>query len=252
MALGHMIKESQPRSGILGTPSAAATRRASATGRQYRISRGGSTAVVTELAATLRSFEVDGVRLSETFADDEVPPYAAGITLAPWANRIEDGRWTLDGTVQQLDITEPSLNNAIHGLLRHTGYELLDTAEDRVVLEAAVFPQQGYPFLVRHRVEYTIDDDGGLRVRQSLTNDSSRPAPFVLGAHPYLRPGDVETGELTLTLAETAAGPRAGGRYGMGNRSDALTRRRGISARAPPGAQPAHVEPSPLAFRRPD
>ncbi|WP_415853457.1 aldose 1-epimerase family protein [Sinomonas sp. G460-2] len=180
--------------------SPAATRRSAATGRQFRIERGGSSAVVTELAAGLRSFEMGGVLLTETYDDGAISPGAAGITLAPWANRIEDGRWTLGGKVQQLDITEPSRGNASHGLLRNTGYTALETGADRVSLEAAVFPQHGYPFLVRHRVDYRIDDDGGLRVRQTLANDSSGSAPFVLGAHPYLRLGDVDSGELTLTV----------------------------------------------------
>ncbi|WP_422935942.1 aldose 1-epimerase family protein [Sinomonas sp. P47F7] len=180
--------------------SPAATRRSAATGRQFRIERGGSSAVVTELAAGLRSFEMGGVLLTETYEAGDIPPGAAGITLAPWANRIEDGRWTLGGKVQQLDITEPSRGNASHGLLRNTGYTALETGTDRVSLEAAVFPQHGYPFLVRHRVDYRIDDDGGLHVRQTLANDSARSAPFVLGAHPYLRLGDVESGELTLTV----------------------------------------------------
>ena len=184
----------------MSAQSTEATRRSAATGRQYRISRGGSTAVVTELAAALRSFEKDGVLLTETFGDADIPPGATGITLAPWANRIEDGRWTLEGKVQQLDLTEPSRGNASHGLLRNTGYGVIEAEADRVSLEAAVFPQHGYPFLVRHRVDYAIDDDGGLRVRQTLANDSSRPAPFVLGAHPYLRLGDAETGELTLSV----------------------------------------------------
>ena len=185
----------------MSAPSTAATRRPAATGRQFRIERGGSTAVVTELAAGLRSFEVDGVLVTETYGDGEISPGAAGITLAPWANRIEAGRWTLDGKTQQLDLTEPSRGNASHGLLRNTGYALLDAKAESVSLEAVVFPQHGYPFLVRHRVDYRIDDDGGLRVRQSLANDSSRAAPFVLGAHPYLRLGDVDTAELTLTVS---------------------------------------------------
>lgn len=176
------------------------SRRPAATGRQYRIAGNGSAAVVAELAAGLRSFEMDGVQLTETYPDNRIPPGAVGITLAPWANRIDNGRWTLDGAMQQLDITEPSKNNASHGLLRNTGYEPLQHEEGRVVLEGTVFPQHGYPFLVRHRVEYRIDDDGGLRVRQTLANDSEGPAPFVLGAHPYLRLGDVETGELMLTV----------------------------------------------------
>ncbi|NUP74216.1 MAG: hypothetical protein HOQ07_06160, partial [Sinomonas sp.] len=119
------------RWGTMSVPSSATARRTAATGRQFRIARGGSTAVVTELAAALRTFEVGGVQLTETFGDAEIPPGATGITLAPWANRIERGRWTLEGRAQQLDITEPSRGNASHGLLRNTGYTVLESREER-------------------------------------------------------------------------------------------------------------------------
>lgn len=171
-----------------------------ATGRQYELRSGGAVAVVTELAATLRSYSRDGVVLTETFGDDQIPPGATGITLAPWANRIEDGRWTLEGRPQQLDLTEPSRGHASHGLLRNTGYALIAGSESSAVLEASVFPQHGYPFLVRHRVEYALDGDGALSVTQSLTNHSPGRAPWVLGAHPYLRIGDVPTEDLVLTV----------------------------------------------------
>jgi aldose 1-epimerase len=179
------------------------TQRRAATGRQYELRRGGAVAVVTELAAALRSYARDGVPLTETFGDDQIPPAAAGITLAPWANRIEDGRWMLDGAVQQLDITEPKRGHASHGLLRNTGYELLASTGSAVALEAVAFPQHGYPFLVRHRVDYALDSDGGLSVTQTLTNDSAARAPYVLGAHPYLRLGDVPAEQLTLTVSGT-------------------------------------------------
>ncbi|GAB3280749.1 aldose 1-epimerase family protein [Sinomonas notoginsengisoli] len=179
------------------------TARPAATGRQHELRRAGSTAVVTELAAALRSYSRDGVVLTETYGDHQIPPRAVGIMLAPWANRIEDGRWTLDGTTQQLDITEPTRGHASHGLLRNTGYDLLERTESSAALEAVAFPQHGYPFLVRHRVDYALDAEGGLRVTQTLTNDSDAAAPYVLGAHPYLRVGDVPSEELTLTVPAT-------------------------------------------------
>ncbi|WP_082699319.1 aldose 1-epimerase family protein [Arthrobacter sp. EPSL27] len=171
-----------------------------ATGRQYELRRGDALAVVTELAAGLRLYSRGGTVLTETYGDGEIAPGAAGITLAPWANRVEDGVWHLKGRKQQLDITEPSRNNASHGLLRNASYELVDESEFSVTLEAAVFPQHGYPFLLRHRVRYELDADLGLVVRQQLVNDSQEPAPFVLGAHPYLRLGDVPSEELVLTV----------------------------------------------------
>ncbi len=179
-------------------PDAAARRYAS--GRQYELRRGDALAVVTELAAGLRLYSRGGTPLTESYGDAEISPGAAGITLAPWANRVEDGVWYLNGKKQQLDITEVSRNNASHGLLRNASYELVDESEFSVTLEAAVFPQHGYPFLLRHRVRYELAADLGLVVRQELINDSQEQAPFVLGAHPYLRLGEVRSEELTITV----------------------------------------------------
>jgi aldose 1-epimerase len=171
-----------------------------ATGKQFELRRADAFAVVTELAAGLRVFSRGGVQLTESYGDAEIPPGATGITLAPWANRVEDGVWYLDGGKQQLDITEVPRNNASHGLLRNTGYALVDESEFSVTLEAGIFPQHGYPFLARHRVRYEIDASLALRVSQTLINDSSSEAPFVLGAHPYLRLGDVPSEELVLAV----------------------------------------------------
>ncbi|WP_238703462.1 aldose 1-epimerase family protein [Arthrobacter sp. TS-15] len=171
-----------------------------ATGRQFELRRGDALAVITELAAGLRLYSRGGVELTESYGDDHIAPGATGITLAPWANRVEDGIWYLDGKKQQLDITEASRNNASHGLLRNTGYVLVDESEFSVTLEATVFPQHGYPFLVRHQVRYELDQNLDLRVSQTLINDSQSNAPFVLGAHPYLRIGDVAPEDLVLTV----------------------------------------------------
>ncbi|MEW9872444.1 aldose 1-epimerase family protein [Arthrobacter sp. HS15c] len=187
--------------GSIPDTSAPSEFRAYASGRQYELRRGDALAVITELAAGLRLYSRAGVQLTETYGDGEISPGAAGITLAPWANRVEDGAWYLDGKKQQLDITEVSRNNASHGLLRNAAYSLVDESQYSVTLEATVFPQHGYPFLVRHRVQYLLAEDLGLVVRQTLANDSKAPAPFVLGAHPYLRLGDTDLDELLLTVS---------------------------------------------------
>ncbi|XAS67987.1 aldose 1-epimerase family protein [Micrococcaceae bacterium Sec5.7] len=188
-----------PRPGIGESPLDEAPRRY-ASGRQYELRRGDALAVVTELAAGLRLYSRGGVELTETYGDAEIPPGATGITLAPWANRVEDGVWYLNGKKQQLDITEASRNNASHGLLRNASYGLIAESEFSVTLEAPVFPQHGYPFLVRHRVQYSLAEDLGLAVRQTLINDSQETAPFVLGAHPYLQLGGTAIEDLALTV----------------------------------------------------
>lgn len=183
-----------------GTVSSEGPARRYASGRQYELRRGDALAIVTELAAGLRLYSRGSTQLTESYGDAQIPPGATGITLAPWANRVEDGVWHLNGKKQQLDITEVSRNNASHGLLRNASYGLVDESEFSVTLEAVIFPQHGFPFLLRHRVRYELAGDLGLVARQSLINDSQAPAPFVLGAHPYLRLGEVPSEELTVTV----------------------------------------------------
>lgn len=170
-----------------------------ASGEQFILAASDSTVVIASLAASLRRYTKNGVEVTETYPDDRIPPGGAGILLAPWANRVDRGRWTLNGREQQLDITEPSKGNASHGLLRNTGYQAIETSEDRVVLQAEIFPQHGYPFHLTHTAAYTLTDRQ-LTVRQSLTNHSQDAAPFGLGAHPYLKISGVPTEDLVLTV----------------------------------------------------
>ena len=169
------------------------------TGQQFTISREGATATVTELAAGLRRFSIDGVDLAEPFDEFASPPMGCGIVLVPWPNRIREGRWMLDGAPQQLDLTDPGYKQATHGLLRNTAYRVLESAAEAITLGATVYPQHGYPFVLETSVRYELVD-GGLDVTHSITNDSERAAPVAIGAHPYFRIGDVPTEELTLTV----------------------------------------------------
>jgi aldose 1-epimerase len=170
------------------------------TGPVHVLRRGGAVARIGELAAVLREFSVDGVRYTETWGDDRLPPLGCGIVLVPWPNRVADGRWPYRGAVQQLDITEVSTGHASHGLLRNTAY--LPVRQDEAVLEqqAAVYPQHGWPGTLRTWVRHELTDDG-LIVTHGLTNVGDREVPFGVGAHPYLRVGDVPVDDLTVTVA---------------------------------------------------
>jgi aldose 1-epimerase len=174
-----------------------------ATGNQYALSLDADgrrlTAVITQVAAGIRALEIDGVALVETFPESSIPPGGAGIVLVPWPNRVAGGRWSLNGAEQQLDITEPKAGNAIHGLLRSTGYQLVEQHPHRVVQAASVYPQHGYPFVLDTLVEHELVADG-LTVTHTITNQSAAAAPVAVGAHPYLAIGGVPSSELTITI----------------------------------------------------
>lgn len=169
------------------------------TGIQFSLVLGDVRASITQVAAALRELSVGGIDIVQSYPESSVPPFAAGIVLVPWPNRIEDGRWTLDGATQQLDITEPKLNNAIHGLLRYTPYTVVEQTESAVTLGATVFPQHGYPFLLETTVRYELVEDG-VRVTHGIRNLSKDAAPVAIGTHPFLKIGDVPTEDLTLTV----------------------------------------------------
>jgi aldose 1-epimerase len=173
------------------------------TGEQFILTRptatGVSTAIVTEVAAALRTFQIDGVDLTEPYPAEKTPPFANGIVLAPWPNRVEDAIWVLDGKRQHLDITEPARHNAIHGLLRTAAYRVVDQSESSITLAATVYPQHGYPFLVDTTVTYELVE-GGLTVTHGFRNASASKAPVAVGTHPFFRIGDVPTEQLTLRL----------------------------------------------------
>jgi aldose 1-epimerase len=171
-----------------------------ATGTTTVLERGGAVAKVGELAGVLREFSVAGTHYTETWPDDELPPMGCGIVLVPWPNRVAGARWSLDGRPQQLDVTEPGRGNASHGLLRNTGYLVVNRSADAIRLGAVVFPQHGYPFHLDTSVEYRLTDEG-LRVTHTLRNIGSGAAPFGVGAHPYLRIGDVSSADLMVTIA---------------------------------------------------
>ena len=175
-----------------------------ATGVQYELTAetpsGRARAIITEVAAGLRSYALNGIDLVETFPAGSTPPMGAGIVLVPWPNRIRDGAWVENGVRQQLALTEPARKNAIHGLLRFSPYRKVARADDSITLGATVFPQSGYSFLLDTEVTYALAADG-LKVTHVVRNVGSTDAPVALGTHPYLKIGDVPTGELVLRLA---------------------------------------------------
>lgn len=173
-----------------------------ATGEQYELSFGELTATVTQVAAGLRDLRLDGVELTEPYPADAPPPSGCGIVLVPWPNRVRDGAWTLDGAPQRLALTEPARGNAIHGLLRYRPYELVEATESSVVQTATIYPELGYPFLLDTTVEHELDTEG-LTVTHTIANGGDRAAPVAVGAHPYLRIGDVPADRLTLSVAAT-------------------------------------------------
>ena len=179
---------------------------ANPTGEQFELTRGNARAVVTEIGAGLRAFEINKVPYLETFEEDADPPKAAGPVLLPWPNRTKGARWIFDGEPQELEVTEEARGNAIHGLVRDKEWELLEHGEWFIRLAVEVGAAPGWPVPLHAEIVYDLAPRG-LTVTHEVRNEGDRPIGFGVGAHPYLRIGDVPTDELTLTLAASRVRP---------------------------------------------
>jgi len=155
-------------------------------GNQYEISAGPYEAIVTEQGATLRALVHDGRRLVIPHGPDEPPPGAGGQLLAPWPNRIDQGRYTFEGTTHRLPVDEPEFDTAIHGLVRFAPWVAAEREPHRVLLTYRLLGYTGYPFRLDLSVEYSLDAGSGLTVRQSVRNTGTNTAPYGHGGHPYL------------------------------------------------------------------
>jgi aldose 1-epimerase len=173
------------------------------TGNQYQIEAGSYRATVTALGAGLRELHHGEQPLLHGYQPDELPPAGAGQLLAPWPNRIDNGRYSFHGADLQLALSEPARSTAIHGLTRWANWTAVRHDASAVLLRCEPHGQQGYPFSVQIDASYQVTAEHGLRVTITATNRGSHPAPYGNGWHPYLSLATPSIDECELTLPAT-------------------------------------------------
>src|SRR5262245_42376632 len=120
-------------------------------GTQWPIEADGHRALLAEVGGVLRGYSVNGRELLDGFGPDEIAPAAAGQILAPWPNRIRDGRYTFEDESHQLSLTEPAKHNAIHGLANWSRWAVAEQSPGSVTLSFEMPPQPGYPWALTLR-----------------------------------------------------------------------------------------------------
>jgi aldose 1-epimerase len=168
-------------------------------GEQITIALKDQQAVIVEVGGGLRSYSLGGREFVDGYGVHEMSSSGRGQVLIPWPNRLEGGSYDFDGKHYQLPLNEPERRNAIHGLVRWTAWLVVEREAHRVVMQQVLYPQPGYPFLLRTSIEYALSDRG-LRVKTTTTNLSSERCPFGRGSHPYLTLGTATIDRLFLTL----------------------------------------------------
>ncbi|SIT66986.1 aldose 1-epimerase family protein [Microbacterium sp. RU33B] len=168
-------------------------------GTQHALRSGDYDAVIASVGASLRSFTHRGRDLTVSYDADEVRMGYRGATLAPWPNRVVDGRYSFGGEDYLLALTEPARGHALHGLAGWLAFEAIDKGPDHVTLAATIEPQTSYPWRIEVETTFALSTDG-LTQTVRARNLSTDAAPWGTGPHPYLVAGPSALDTWTLTL----------------------------------------------------
>ena len=124
-----------------------------------------------------------------------------GSIIAPWPNRIRDGKYSFDGKNHELPVNEIGRNNALHGLSAAVPWKVVEKSEKMISLTTTVGGSKGYPAIVELLATYRLNQ-AGLKLAFTARNLSNQRAPFGFAFHPYLKiPGDKSP---TLQFAASA------------------------------------------------
>jgi aldose 1-epimerase len=168
-------------------------------GEQFEIAFEDQRVVVVEVGGGLRTYSVGGRDVLDGYEVGEMASAGRGQVLAPWPNRLDDGRYEFDGAEHQVPLNELANSNAIHGLVRWSSWGVQVREPHRVVLQHVVDPRPGYPFTLEMSIDYALAKTG-LTVRTTTTNIGSAAAPFGAGAHPYLTVGTDAVDDIVLRV----------------------------------------------------
>ena len=167
-------------------------------GQQYEIRDGDQEATVTEVGSDAAIVSRRRYRRDRRVRRRGDVLCRSRQILAPWPNRLQDGRFSRHGFDAQAALDEPARGNAIHGLVRWLPWQVLGTEESQVELGCVLHPQPGYPWRLGLRILYELTDEG-LTATLTAENHGNGPAPFGVGFHPYVTlGGPIDDAVLTI------------------------------------------------------
>ena len=146
-----------------------------------------------------------------------------GPALGRYANRIANGKFTLDGV--EYNITKNSGQHTLHGGAKgfdHTAWKVVKAKKNKLVL-SCVLPDglDGFPGTLTTTLTYSITKDGGLQISYEATTDKATVVN--LSNHTYFNLDGVGNGDImdhelminALFFTETDRSNIPTGDYGM-------------------------------------
>lgn len=140
---------------------------------------------ISDLGAIIVNFYVndsDGIRRNIVLGYDEPEGYLNGqcyfsCVVGPWANRIANGRYSLDGQIVQLETNEGT--NHLHGASANIGakgWKVTSAENNTIALTISTPPgESGYPHAIDFKVVYELTDENELKIGYFATPQGKTP-----------------------------------------------------------------------------
>ena len=157
--------------------------------REVTLKKGTLEASILTYGAIIRDLKVDGQSVVLGF--DSLQKYLDnpqyfGAVVGRCANRIANGRMTIDGTAYQLNRNENDTNQLHGGSIGFFGrvWDIEQSDKASVLLKlVSEDGDMGYPGTVEVLLRYTLTGSGALRLKISATTDKA--TPINLSQHSY-------------------------------------------------------------------
>ena len=163
------------------------------------INYGDYQALIRTTGAGLSSLTYRGRDLVDPFQSCD-PRFFRGDLLAPWPNRIGDGKYEVQGKSFTAPINEVDRRTALHGLVFGLDWKITNQSETSVELEVVLDASDAYPTSLHFNASYKLGSDG-LEISITAHNIGSTLAPYGVSIHPYLIANpDSKVNEWKLTL----------------------------------------------------
>ena len=161
-------------------------------------------ATIVTMGGAVASLRYMGHHIIMPFKPDVIPAGHMGKVLAPWPDRLVDGRYLFENKYYQVPVDDIENMTANHGLVAWKEWHISSISPTALVLKTYVSPIYGYPFLIDLSVNYEVINGMGLKVDITATNIGKIDAPYGVGMHPYLTcEGEtIDTCRLTMPYKE--------------------------------------------------
>ena len=163
----------------------------------FEINSGNFKAKINSYGASLISLSNNEINLIESNTREGL--YAVSV-LAPWPNRIKDGRYSFNDEMFELPINEKSKNNALHGLVAHSDWQPVSSSGSSITLEHILDMPKIYPGKLKLQIKYEFIDNY-LEIKIDALNIGNKKAPYGVSIHTYFVAGqNLKNNQLFLQL----------------------------------------------------